>query len=108
MLDNTINAMYSVDARSTNLLFHGVTAGAQSYSLDNAADNNVIAITKFAAAEEGWASPQGLLCGLQTQGVATDCVVSSNQTVASNILIAVMQTSQVVFDPSTSAVSIEA
>lgn len=108
MIDNTINAMYGVDARSTNLLFHGVTGGAQSYSLDNAANNNVIAITKFAAAEEGWASPQGLLCGLQTQGVATDCVVSSNQTVASNVLIAVLQTSQVVFDPSTSAVSIEA
>lgn len=110
MLDQTINAMYGVDARSTNLLFHGTKAadGLQSYSIDNASNNNVIAITKFAASEEGWASPQGLLCGLQTQGIATDCVVSSNQTVASNVLIATLQTSQVVFDPSTSAVSIEA
>lgn len=106
LLDCTTNAMYGNDARSTNLLYHGVAAGVSTYSLANAANNGAIAITKFAVGEEGWAT--GLLCGLQTNGIATDCVVASNSANSSRMLIAVMQTSQVVFDPQTSAVSIEA
>jgi hypothetical protein len=70
------------------------------------ATNGAIAITKFGLGEEGYAT--GLLVGLQTNGIATDAVVSSNQAAASHLLIAAMQTSQLVFDPQTSAVSIEA
>jgi hypothetical protein len=80
--------------------------GTQSYSRANLATNGAIAITKFGLGEEGYAT--GLLVGLQTNGIATDAVVSSNQAAASHLLIAAMQTSQLVFDPQTSAVSIEA
>ena len=107
LLDMTTNAIYGNDVRSTNLLYHATTAaGAQSYALANPAAQNAISLSKFAIGEEGWAT--GLLTGLQTNGIATDCVVSSNQANASRLLIAAMQTSQIVFDPQTSAVSIEA
>lgn len=108
LLDITTNSIYGNDARSTNLLYHGTTAaaGAQSYLLANAADANAISLTKFAIGTEGWDT--GILAGLQTNGIATDCVVSSNSANAARLLIASLQTSQVVFDPSTSAVSIEA
>ena len=103
----TTNAIYGNDARSTNLLYHATTAaGIQSYALANPAAQNAISLSKFAIGEEGWAT--GLLTGLQTNGIATDCVVSSNSGNASRLLIAAMQTSQIVFDPQTSAVSIEA
>ena len=107
LLDMTTNAIYGNDARSTNLLYHATSAaGAQSYALANPAAENAISLSKFAIGEEGWAT--GLLTGLQTNGIATDCVVSSNSANASRLLIAAMQTSQIVFDPQTSAVSIEA
>ena len=105
--DITTNSIFGNSTASTNLLYLAATAaGAQSYARDNLATNGAIAITKFGLGEEGYAS--GLLVGLQTNGVATDCVVSSNQAAASHLLIAAMQTSQLVFDPQTSAVSIEA
>ena len=107
LLDMTTNAIYGNDARSTNLLYHSTSAaGLQSYSLAAPAAENAISISKFAIGEEGWAT--GLLTGLQTNGIATDCVVSSNSANAARLLIAAMQTSQIVFDPQTSAVSIEA
>lgn len=107
LLDMTTNAIYGNDVRSTNLLYHATSAaGTQSYALTNPAAENAISLSKFAIGEEGWAT--GLLCGLQTNGIATDCVVSSNSGNASRLLIAAMQTSQIVFDPQTSAVSIEA
>ncbi len=108
LLDITTNSIYGNDARSTNLLYHGTSAaaGAQTYILANAADANAISLTKFAIGTEGWDT--GILAGLQTNGIATDCVVSSNQANAARLLIASLQTSQVVFDPATSAVSIEA
>lgn len=106
LLDMTTNAIYGNDARSTNLLYHTTAAGLQSYSLTAPAAENAISLSKFAIGEEGWAT--GLLCGLQTNGIATDCVVSSNSANAARLLIAAMQTSQIVFDPQTSAVSIEA
>lgn len=107
LLDMTTNAIYGNDVHSTNLLYHATTAaGAQSYSLANPAAENAISLSKFAIGEEGWAT--GLLTGLQTNGIATDCVVSSNSGNAARMLIAAMQTSQIVFDPQTSAVSIEA
>lgn len=107
LLDMTTNAIYGNDVRSTNLLYHATSAaGAQSYALANPAAENAISLSKFAIGEEGWAT--GLLTGLQTNGIATDCVVSSNSANAARLLIAAMQTSQIVFDPATSAVSIEA
>lgn len=107
LLDMTTNAIYGNDVRSTNLLYHATSsAGVQSYALTNPAAENAISLSKFAIGEEGWAT--GLLCGLQTNGIATDAVVSSNSGNASRLLIAAMQTSQIVFDPQTSAVSIEA
>lgn len=105
--DITTNSLFGNSTASTNLLYLAASnAGAQSYSRDNLATNGAISITKFGLGEEGYAS--GLLVGLQTNGVATDCVVSSNPAAASRVLIAAMQTSQLVFDPQTSAVSIEA
>lgn len=105
--DITTNSLFGNSTASTNLLYLAASnAGAQSYSRDNLATNGAISITKFGLGEEGYAS--GLLVGLQTNGVATDCVVSSNPAAASRLLIAAMQTSQLVFDPQTSAVSIEA
>ena len=105
LLDGTTNAIYGNDARSTNMLYMTMAASTSVYSRDAPAAENAIALTKFAIGEEGWGT--GLLCGLQTNGVATDCVVNSNSAASSRVLIAVLQTSQVVFDPSTSAVSIE-
>ena len=105
--DITTNSLFGNSTASTNLLYLAASnAGAQSYSRDNLATNGAIAITKFGLGEEGYAA--GLLVGLQTNGVATDAVVSSNTAAASSVLIAAMQTSQLVFDPQTSAVSIEA
>ena len=105
--DITTNSIFGNSTASTNLLYLAASAaGAQSYSRANLATDGAIAITKFGLGEEGYAT--GLLVGLQTNGVATDCVVSSNQAAASHLLIAAMQTSQLVFDPATSAVSIEA
>ena len=106
LLDGTTNAIYGNDARSTNMLYMTMSGSAAVYTRAAPAAENAIALTKFAIGEEGWST--GLLCGLQTNGVATDCVVNSNQAASSRVLIAVMQTSQIVFDPSTSAVSIEA
>lgn len=105
--DITTNSIYGNSASSANLLYLAASAtGGQSYARANLVTDGAIAITKFGLGEEGYAT--GLLVGLQTNGIATDCVVNSNQTAASHLLIAAMQTSQLVFDPQTSAVSIEA
>lgn len=105
--DITTNSIYGNSASSANLLYLAASAtGTQSYARANLVTDGAIAITKFGLGEEGYAT--GLLVGLQTNGIATDCVVNSNQAAASHLLIAAMQTSQLVFDPQTSAVSIEA
>jgi len=106
LLDGTTNAIYGNDARSTNMLYMTMAGSVSVYTRDAPAAENAIALTKFAIGEEGHST--GLLCGLQTNGVATDCVVNSNSAASTRVLIAVLQSSQVVFDPSTSAVSIEA
>lgn len=106
LLDGTTNAIYGNDVHSKNMLYMTLSASASVYTREAPAAENAIALTKFAIGEEGFAT--GLLCGLQTNGVATDCVVNSNSAASSRVLIAVMQTSQIVFDPSTSAVSIDA
>lgn len=106
--DITTNSIFGNSTASTNLMYASAVAatGLAGYSRGALATDGAIAITKFGLGEEGYAS--GLLVGLQTNGVATDCVVSSNQAAASSMLIAALQTSQLVFDPQTSAVSIEA
>ena len=105
--DITTNSIFGNSTASTNLLYLAAGAGgASSYSRDNLATNGAIALIKFGLGEEAYAT--GLLVGLQTNGIATDCVVNSNQAAASHLLIASLQTSQLVFDPATSAVSIEA
>ena len=106
--DITTNSLFGNSTASTNLLYASAVpaTGLAGYSRAALATDGAIAITKFGLGEEGYAS--GLLVGLQTNGVATDCVVNSNQTAASHLLIASLQTSQLVFDPQTSAVSIEA
>lgn len=107
LLDQTVNAMYGNDARSVNLLYAGLANGVTTYSLDNAWQNNAISITKFAVGQEGWAT--NIYAGLQTSGIQTDCVVNSaGSAMASHVFIAVLQSSQVVFDPQSSAVSIQA
>lgn len=105
--DITTNSIFGNSTASTNLLYLAAGAnGVSSYSRSNLATNGAIALTKFGLGEEGYAT--GLLVGLQTNGIATDCVVQSNQAAASHVFIAAMQTSQLVFDPQTSAVSIQA
>ena len=107
LLDQTVNAMYGNDARSVNLLYAGMAAGVATYDINNAWQNNTIAVTKFAVGSEGWAT--NIYAGLQTSGIQTDCVVSSGgASMASHVFIAVLQSSQVVFDPQTSAISIQA
>jgi len=107
LLDQTVNAMYGNDARSVNLLYSGLAGGVTTYSTDNAWQNNAIAITKFAVGAEGWAT--NIYAGLNTSGIQTDAVISNaGASMASHVFIAVLQSSQVVFDPSTSAVSIQA
>lgn len=107
LLDQTVNAMYGNDARSVNLLYSGLANGVATYALDNAWQNNAISITKFAVGQEGWAT--NIFAGLQTSGIQTDCVVNSaGAAMASHVFIAVLQSSQVVFDPQSSAVSIQA
>lgn len=107
LLDQTVNAMYGNDARSVNLLYAGMAAGVATYDIENAWKNNTIAVTKFAVGSEGWAT--NIYAGLQTSGIQTDCVVSSGgASMASHVFIAVLQSSQVVFDPQTSAISIQA
>lgn len=105
--DITTNSIFGNSTASTNLLYLAASnTGGQSYSRANLATDGAISITKFGLGEEGYAT--GLLVGLQTNGVATDCVVSSNPAAASHLLIVSMQTSQLIFDPQTSAISVEA
>jgi hypothetical protein len=105
--DITTNAIYGNSAMSQNLLYLGATsAGVAAYSREYLATNGAISITKFGLGEEGWAS--SMMHGLATNSIATDCVVASNQAAATHLLIATLQTSQLVFDPQTSAVSIQA
>lgn len=104
--DITTNSIYGNSAMSQNLLYLGSNAGVAAYSRDYLATNGAISITKFGLGEEGWAS--SMMHGLATNSIATDCVVANNQAAATHLLIATLQTSQLVFDPQTSAVSIQA
>ncbi len=110
--DITMNALFGNSRASTNMLFYNslsTTAGVvtPSFSKTNFYTDNCVMVHKFMLGEEGWAS--GSLQGIQCNGVATDFIVNTSNIGAGNyLLIAALQTSQLVFNPATSAVSVEA
>ncbi len=102
--DLTVNSIYGNSAQSRNMLFAGLAGGAQSYSRGAYLAENCVIIQKFMLGEEGWAT--GLLAGVNCSGVSTDFVVST-QNLSSHLFICALMTSQLVFNPATSSVSIE-
>lgn len=102
--DLTVNSIYGNSAQSRNLLFAGIAANVQAYSKSNYLAENCVIMQKFMLGEEGWAT--GLLSGINCSGVSTDFVVST-QNFSAFLFIAAMMTSQLVFNPATSSVSIE-
>jgi hypothetical protein len=102
--DLTVNSIYGNSAQSRNMLFAGLAAGAQSYSRLNYLTENCIVVQKFMLGEEGWAT--GLLAGIDCSGVSTDFVVTTSN-LGSHLFICALMTSQLVFNPATSSVSIQ-
>jgi hypothetical protein len=102
--DLTVNSIYGNSAQSRNMLFAGLSGGAQAYSRLAYLTENCVVIQKFMLGEEGWAT--GLLSGINCSGVSTDFVVSTSN-LGSHLFIAALMTSQLVFNPATSSVSIE-
>ena len=103
--DLTVNSIYGNSAKSTNMLFAGLAAGASTYSRLAYLTENCIIIQKFALGEEGWSS--GALQGIDCSGVSTDIVVNT-QNFPGFLFICALLTSQLVFNPSTSSVSVQA
>lgn len=105
--DITTNSIYGNSIKSTNLLYHGQTAGGVStYSRSNYLNERAICLLGFGLESESWAS--GKLTGLDTAQTAVDIVVNtSGGGLATHLLIVAMCTSCLVFDPKTSAVSVE-
>lgn len=107
--DLTVNSIYGNSAQSRNLLFAGLAANVQAYSRAAYLTENCVIIQKFMLGEEGWAS--GLLSGINCSGVSTDFVVSTSGLTAASaggtLFLAALMTSQLVFNPATSSVSIE-
>lgn len=103
--DLTVNSIYGNSAKSTNTLFAGLAGAAvPTYSRLAYLAENCVIIQKFMLGEEGWAS--GLLSGINCSGVSTDFVVSTSN-LSAYLFIAALMTSQLVFNPATSSVSIE-
>lgn len=102
--DLTVNSIYGNSTQSRNMLFAGLAAGAQAYSRLAYLTENCVVIQKFMLGEEGWAS--GMLSGINCSGVSTDFVVSTSN-LGPHLFIAALMTSQLVFNPATSSVSIE-
>lgn len=103
--DLTTNSIYGNSARSTNLLFAGLNGGNPSYSRLNYLTENCIVIQKFGLGpEEAWAS--GLLQGIDCSSVSTDFVVNTAN-LGSWLFVCALMTSQLVFNPATSSVSIQ-
>lgn len=102
--DLTVNSIYGNSAQSRNLLFAGLAANVQAYSKSAYLSENCVIMQKFMLGEEGWAT--GLLSGINCSGVSTDFVVST-QNITGFLFIAALMTSQLVFNPATSSVSIE-
>ena len=67
-------------------------------------NNNCVALQRFSLMTEGWA--EGVMTGLNTAGQSVDFVVNT-QNFGSHLLIAALCTSCLVFDPKTSAGSID-
>jgi hypothetical protein len=103
--DLTVNSIYGNSAKSTNTLFAGLSgANASTYSRGAYLAENCVIIQKFMLGSEGWDS--GILAGINCSGVSTDFVVST-QNLSAFLFIAALMTSQLVFNPATSSVSIE-
>ena len=104
--DLTVNSIYGNSAKSTNMLFAGLSGAAVStYSRLAYLTENCVIIQKFALGEEGWAT--GALQGIDCSGVSTDIVVNT-QSFPGFLFICALLTSQLVFNPSTSSVSVQA
>jgi hypothetical protein len=102
--DITTNSIYGNSSKSTNLLFAGLAAGVQSYSRLAYLTENCVVIQKFMLGEEGWSS--GLLQGVDCSSVSTDFVVNTSNA-GSWVFICALMTSQLIFNPSTSSVSVQ-
>lgn len=103
--DLTVNSIYGNSSQSRNMLFAGVAAGVQSYSRLNYLTENCVIIQKFSLGEEGWAT--GQLQGIDCSGVSTDIVVNTTN-FPGFLFICALLTSQLVFNPATSSVSVQA
>ena len=80
--------------------------GAPVYARNSYLNERAVCLLGFGLESEGWAS--GKLTGLDTAQTAVDIVVNtSGAALATHLLIVAMCTSCLVFDPKTSAVSVE-
>lgn len=106
LADVTTNSLYGNSAKSTNLLYRNMDGGgaAAAYSRSLFLAQNCVALQRFSLMTEGWS--EGVMTGLNTAGQSVDFVVNT-QNFGSHLLIAALVTSCLVFDPKTSAVSIE-
>ena len=107
LADVTTNSLYGNSARSTNLLYRNMTAGGAetTYSRLSFLNQNCVALQSFSLNTEGWDS--GVMTGLNTSGQSVDFVINTTD-FGSHLLIAALCTSNLVFDPKSSAVSVEA
>jgi hypothetical protein len=105
--DITTNSIYGNSTKSTNLLYHAQTAaGASNYARSNYLNERAISLLGFGLESESWAS--GKLTGLDTAQTAVDIVVNTTgAALATHLLIVALCTSCLVFDPKSSAVSVE-
>ncbi len=105
--DITTNSVYGNSIKSTNALYAGMSAiGAITYGRNTYLNERAICLLGFGLESEGWAS--GKLTGLDTAQTAVDIVVNtSGAALASHLLLVALCTSCLVFDPKTSAVSVE-
>ena len=102
--DLTTNSIYGNSSKSANMLYAGLNAGAQEYKRLNYLVENCVILQKFGLESEGWAS--GLLQGINCNAVQTDFVIQTSN-FPGHIFICALMTSQLVFNPATSSVSIE-
>lgn len=105
--DITTNSVYGNSIKSTNALYTSMSGiGAPVYGRNNYLNERAVALVGFGLESEGWAS--GKLTGLDTAQTAVDIVVNtSGAGLASHLLLVALCTSCLVFDPKTSAVSVE-
>lgn len=102
--DLTTNSLYGNSARSANLLFLGLAGGVPVYNRLNYLTNNAVIVQKFQLGEESWST--GLLTGLNTSGTSVDFVIQTSN-LGSHLFVCALMTSQLVFNPANSSVSIE-